>query len=499
MPAPSPQLGFAEFVWIWNETQNLGTPQLHKKISRWLDKRWHMGDKQLLLMAFRASGKSTLVGLFCAWILYGNRNLRILVLAAEQALAIKMVRNVKRIIERHPLTQGFKPKGAEQWAAEQFTILRDAELRDPSMLARGIGANLTGSRADIVICDDVEVPNTCDTVPKRVDLRSRLSEIDYILVPGGTQLYVGTPHSFFTIYADVARKEAGEDAAFLAGFKRLKIPIQKPDGTSNWADRYSQAQIDDLKRRHGPNKFNSQMMLEPLSLDGGRLSTDRLRLYESDIQYEERNEQATLLLEETELRSASCWWDPAYGAVGKGDGSVIACVYTSEDGRYWLHAVRYLTIDPNAGLDEARQQCHQVADFIHCYHLPSVTIETNGVGKFLPGLLRNVFQKRGLSCAVVEHHSHKPKDQRIIEAYDATLAAGNLMAHRSVWDTPFIMEMREWTPGNKRQAVDDGLDAVAGCLQSQPVRLKRDTSTPLNPRKWQGLGQGHTADSNFTP
>ena len=221
------------------------------------------------------------------------------------------------------------------------------------------------------------------------------------------------------------------------------------------------------------------------------------RLYDENITYEERNEEATLLLQGVKLVSASCWWDPAYGAVGKGDGSVIACVYTSDDGRYWLHAIRYLTIDTTAQLDEARQQCHQVTDFIKTYHLPSVTVETNGVGKFLPGLLRNVFQERGLSCAVVEHHSSKPKDQRIIEAYDAALAAGNLMAHRSVWDTPYIMEMREWTPGSSRQAVDDGLDAVAGCLQSQPVRLKRDTTTKTYPRKWHGLGQSLKADSDF--
>jgi hypothetical protein len=32
-------------------------------------------------------------------------------------------------------------------------------------------------RADVIICDDVEVPNTCDTPGKRLDLRQRLSEI----------------------------------------------------------------------------------------------------------------------------------------------------------------------------------------------------------------------------------------------------------------------------------------------------------------------------------
>ncbi|MEQ9556210.1 MAG: phage terminase large subunit [Rhodospirillales bacterium] len=180
-----PPVNFAVFVVLWNNLQGLNTPDLHIRMAQWLQGERQAGHRELLLMAFRNSGKSTLVGLFCAWMLWRDPDLRIMVLAADLALARKMVRNVKRIIERHPLTRHLKPPRADQWASEQFTVNRRAELRDPSMLARGIGANLTGSRADVVICDDVEVPNTCDTAPKRADLRARLAEIEYVLVPGG--------------------------------------------------------------------------------------------------------------------------------------------------------------------------------------------------------------------------------------------------------------------------------------------------------------------------
>ena len=224
-------IDFPVFVEIWNHAvQGQTTPQHHNRVAGWLQQRWRAGDRQLLLMAFRSSGKSTLVGLFAAWLLSRDPDLRILVLAADLALARKMVRNAKRIIERHPATRGLKPPRADQWAAEQFTVARPAELRDPSMLARGITANLTGSRADFVICDDVEVPNTCDTALKRADLRARLAEIDYVLTPAGTQLYVGTPHTYYTIYALEPRPEIGEAAPFLDGFRRLEIPLLGADG-----------------------------------------------------------------------------------------------------------------------------------------------------------------------------------------------------------------------------------------------------------------------------
>jgi len=488
-------VNFPEFVWIWNRRMGLGTPRHQIAMARWLARRWHGGERELLLMAFRSSGKSTIVGLFCAWVLSRHPDLRIMVIAADLALAKKMVRNVKRIIERHPLTPGLKPARRDQWAADQFTVSRPGELRDPSMVAKGIGANLTGARAEIVICDDVEVPNTCDSAPKRADLRERLTEIDYVMVPGGTQLYVGTPHSYYTIYADAPRRETGESRPFLDGFARLELPLIDAKGRSVWPDRFPPDRIAVLRKRSGPNKFDSQMMLRPVNIADGRLDPDRLRFYEAELVYAEGNGQPLLTLDGRRMVSAACWWDPAYGAPGKGDSSVVAALFTDEDGGYWLHRVRYLTFDPaQSEIDEASQLCRQVAAFAAELHLPAVQLETNGLGRFLPGLLRRELASGGIGCAVIEAASTRAKDQRIVDAFDAVLAAGALHAHRSVWTTPFITEMREWQPGGKCR--DDGLDAVAGCLLSQPVRLSRP-GFPAERPNWRPGGGGVLADSEF--
>jgi hypothetical protein len=489
---------FPEFVMVWNQHQGISTPRHQNRMARWLAERWYWKDRELLLMAFRSSGKSTIVGLYCAWLLSLDPNLRIMVLAADLALAKKMVRNVKRIVERHPLTQGLKPKRRDQWAADQFTVNRPGELRDPSMVAKGIGANITGSRAEIVICDDVEVPNTCDTAPKRADLRERLAEIDYVMVPGGTQLYVGTPHSFYTIYADQARLEAGETRPFLESFHRLEIPLVDSTGRSAWPERFPTEGIARLRKRSGPNKFDSQMMLRPVNIADGRLDPDRLRLYEAELVYAEGNGVPLLTLGGKRLVSAACWWDPAYGAPGKGDSSVVAAIFTDEDGGYWLHRVRYLEHDPalNDDIDEASQLCRQVAAFAAELHLPAVQLETNGLGRFLPGLLRREIGRGGTGAAVIETNSKRAKDQRIVDAFDAVLAAGALHAHRSVWDTPFVAEMREWRPGGKGH--DDGLDAVAGCLLSQPVRLGRVRSaSPAARADWRPGGGALRALTEF--
>lgn len=487
---------FPEFVWIWNARQKLSNPRHHVRMARWLAERWRGSDRNGLLMAFRDSGKSTIVGLFCAWGLLNDPDLRILVLAADHALAKKMVRNVKRVIERHPLTLRLKPRRRDQWASDQFTVNRPAELRDPSMCAKGLGANVTGSRADLIICDDVEVPNTCDSAPKRADLRERLAELDYVLVPGGMALYVGTPHTYYTIYAAGPRGAAEEEERpFLEGFSRLEIPLLDTDGNSEWPERFPVEKVAAIRRRSGPNKFSSQMMLRPVNIADGRLDPDRLRLYDGELDYAEANGEVVLRIAGARMVSASCWWDPAYGAPGRGDASVVACVFSDEDGGYWLHRVRYLVHDPKSPDDEASQMCRLVAEFAREFHLPAVRLEINGVGRFLPGLLRRELARTDVPCGVIEATSTRSKDGRIIEAFDAVLAAGALHAHRSVWTTPFIAEMREWRPGVSA-GHDDGLDAVSGCLLAEPVRLPRGAHATARP-EWRPGAKGWTAHTDF--
>ncbi|RDD60207.1 hypothetical protein DRB17_19280 [Ferruginivarius sediminum] len=471
-------------------------PRLHARMARWLEEAWQGGERELLLMAFRSAGKSTIVGLFCAWLLGRDPSLRILVLAADQALAVKMVRNVKRIVERHAFLERLKPERLDQWASDRFTVERPHELRDPSMLARGIGANITGSRADVVICDDVEVPNTCETAEKRTDLRERLAEIDYVLVSGGMQLYVGTPHTYYTIYAGTPRTDAGEEQPFLAGFRRLELPLLEGDGTSAWPERFPPRQIESMRRRSGPNKFASQMLLQPVNIADGRLDPDKLVFYDGELDYAEGNREAVLTLAGRRLVSASCWWDPSYGSPRGGDGSVIAAVFVDGEGRYYLHRIAYLTHDSAklAEVDEATQQCRAAARFARSLYLPCITLETNGLGRFLPGLLRRELSAMGVPCAVREIATHRSKDVRILEAFDAPLAAGALHAHRGIRETPFLREMREWRPG-ATGVRDDGLDAVAGCLFTEPVRLPRQASSGR--WNWRPGAGGISAPSDF--
>ncbi len=448
---------FLEFVWIWDKINHLSVPTHHKKIGRFLSRLFYQTERRYaLLMAFRNSGKSTLMGLFCAWVLTQNANLKILILSADMDLARKMSGHIQRILQIHPCCIGLKPLHPQEWASGRLTVSRSISDRDPSVLAKGLFSNLTGCRADIIICDDVEVPKTANTAAKRKDLRQRLNELNYILSPNGMILYVGTPHAQESIYQ------------VKDNWQKLILPIMDESGNPTWPERFDLNKIQQIQSVSSHSKFASQMMLQPMAPDDRRLDPSHLKPYSDELNYYEANHSALLTLAGKKLISGSAWWDPAFGRV-KGDKSVIACIFTDCEGHLYLHRIQYLDVPDHT--DAPQYQCQKVIQFLRENYLPALYIETNGIGQFLPALLKQELAKAHLSCAVIEKHSHQNKMERILGAWEAPLLNGQISAHHSIFQTPLIQEMQDFNACHSRH--DDGLDAVAGCLLNEPIRLQR--------------------------
>jgi hypothetical protein len=193
-------LSAIKFLNAWNELLGFTTPAHHKKIIAFLVDTLENAPRRALLLAFRHSGKSSVAGIFAAWALSVRPTMRILILSAETNLASRMVSHIKHILENHPACADMTPTLKKEWGAHKITIRRPIGIREPSVLCQGIHGNITGARADMIICDDVEVPNTSNTAAKRTQLRERLRELDFILAPDGAMIYIGTPHAHDTIY-----------------------------------------------------------------------------------------------------------------------------------------------------------------------------------------------------------------------------------------------------------------------------------------------------------
>jgi hypothetical protein len=192
--------------------------------------------------------------------------------------------------------------------------------------------------------------------------------------------------------------------------------------------------------------------------------------YAEEPDYREAGGRAQLSLLGRRLLSGGGFWDPAYGKPGAGDDSVLAVTFTDGEGNHYLHRLAWLTHDPNSATDPATQQCEAVARIARDLLLPVIRVETNGIGKFLPALLRQALSRANAACTVVEHASHRSKAERILAALDPALAARRLHAHESVFHTRFPAEMAAWRP-DATGVKDDALDALAGAMLAEPVRL----------------------------
>ena len=427
------KLSFDLFTAIWNLQQNQDTPQIHWRIVRWLARESRGASRRLLLMAFRGCGKSTLTGLFCAWRLCQDPDMRILILSADEALAENMLRHVRHILETHPVAAPLIPKKKQLWSADRLLIDRNTVGRDPSVRAAGVHSTITGARADLIICDDVEVPNTCDTVHKRAQLRDALRELDFILTPQGTILYIGTPHAEDSLYAP---------DGYLAHYTRLALPLTG----DAWPERFSPDAVALMRKTVGPRVFQSQMLLQPTRMADARLDPDRLRAYEAVPHFVMR----------------ACYWDPAFGHE-KGDQSVVVLAGIDLAQNVHIDALLVLPKAPREG-DAARVQCGLVCDFICAQDLSRITVETNGLGQFLPGMLRTRLRERGHRCSVIEHHATIQKNKRILHAFEARLAAGALYVNKNVLaGTHLAEQMRDWQPDHNNNR-DDLLDACAGAI-----------------------------------
>lgn len=105
----------------------------------------------------RDHGKSVQVCGRVLWELGRNPGLRVKLVCATEGLAAQRSRFLRDAIAGNQVLQDVFPdlRPGEPWAAEEFTVARPADVIGPTVSAVGVGTGSTGSRADLLVCDDV--------------------------------------------------------------------------------------------------------------------------------------------------------------------------------------------------------------------------------------------------------------------------------------------------------------------------------------------------------
>lgn len=244
------------------------------------------GTKRRIIQGFRGVGKSYVTSAFVCWLLLRNPDLAIMVVSASKDRADAFSTFTKRLIKEMPLLQHLQAKEGQRDSNVAFDVGPARAKHSPSVKSVGIMGQLTGGRADVIIGDDVEVPNNSETQMQRDKIAERVKEFDAVLKPGGHVIYLGTPQTEQSLYNRLL--ERGYEARvwpseipsrdFYVRMKNKLAPyvinlVERTD--YKWNDpidpkRFSKEDLTERKLSYGASGYALQFLLDTSLSDAER-------------------------------------------------------------------------------------------------------------------------------------------------------------------------------------------------------------------------------------
>ena len=184
---------------------------VHEELCRWWS-RLEAKDNQLVLLP-RDHGKSAMIAYRVAWWITKHPETTILYVSATSTLAEKQLKAIKDIltsdIYQYLWPEMVNPQEGkrERWAVDEISVdhpKRKAEgIRDATVKAAGITANVTGLHCNVAVLDDVVVPDNAYTETGRAQVRAFYSQLSSIESTGAKEWVVGTRYHPADLYKDM--------------------------------------------------------------------------------------------------------------------------------------------------------------------------------------------------------------------------------------------------------------------------------------------------------
>lgn len=195
---------FRRFMWyVWVKVLLLPIPtRIQYDIASFLA----TGPRRRMIQAFRGVGKSYITAAYIVWRLWNNPDEKVMVVSANEDFAKEISGFIRKILFGCDFLIELRPKADQRDNIQSFEVGLSGTSKSPSVKAVGITGQLTGSRATIVLFDDVEVMKNSATETQREKLEKLTGEAADVLVPGGEIIYLGTPQSIQSIYRKLPNK-----------------------------------------------------------------------------------------------------------------------------------------------------------------------------------------------------------------------------------------------------------------------------------------------------
>ena len=426
------------------------------------------GPKRLQIQAFRGVGKSWITGAFVLWTLFNDAEKKIMIISASKERADNMSIFLQKLIIETPWLAHLQPKSDDsRWSRISFDVACSPH-QAPSVKSVGITGQLTGSRADLMVLDDIEVPGNSMTEMMREKLLQLCTEAESILTPKDDSriCYLGTPQSCFTVYNKLAERAyrpfvwPSRFPRKLASYEGQIAPQLQEDidnGAEPWEctdpDRFDD---DDLVQREasmGRSNFMLQFMLDTSLSDAEKFPLKMADLIVTSVNPSKAPESVVWCSDpKNVIRDAPTVglpgdyfyspmqlvgeWDNYQETIasvdpsGRGSDETAVSYVSQRNGFLYLHEMRaYKDGYSDTTLLDILKGCKK-------YGVTTLLIESN----FGDGIVAELFKKHLINqkqrILIEETRANVRKEDRIIDSLEPVFNQHRLVVNRSVleWD-----------------------------------------------------------------
>lgn len=461
----------AFLVMVWKHLNLPAPTPIQLDIARCLQH----GDRREIYEAFRGVGKSWVTSAFVCWLLLRDPQLNILVVSASKERADNFTTFTLRLINELPILQHLIPRSDQRCSKVAFDVAPAEPDHAPSVKSVGISGQLSGSRADVIIPDDVEVPNNSATQMLRDKLSEQVKEFDAILKPGGRILYLGTPQTEFSLYNVLTergyvariwpvryptveqRRRYGDKLAPYIGSKLDADPTLSGKPTD--PKRFSEMDLIERETSYGKAGFALQFMLDTSLSDVDRYPLKLNDLIVTDMDFDRAPEKFIWSQSaEYVLNDVPC--------VGMNGDKYHKPMDFARDpfGHILTHAYQgvVMAIDPSGrGKDEtgvaiakmlnsqilvpwvcgfrdgySEKTLTAIANLAKLHKVNHIVIEKNFGDGMFAALLKPYLQ-RIYPCTIEEIHSLGQKELRIVDVLEPVMNQHRLIIDRKLIDADY--------------------------------------------------------------
>ena len=265
---------FAQFAFTDSDGQPLVQARVHWELQDFLT-----GHPRALIELPRDHGKSMQLCIRILWELGRRPGLRVKIVCASDALAMERGRFLRNAVADNlqvgmvfpHLTQG------QPWGADRFTVARPAEAIGPSVTALGIGAASTGSRADLLICDDIVDVRSIRSAAERERVKVFYREnLVNLLEPDGRLWNVFTPWHRDDLNAQLKKNDV------YALFRRAV----GDDLTPVWPAKWPRKRLQERRNEIGETSFARAYRLVCVPDDAVPIQADWVQFWSAPAEYD---------------------------------------------------------------------------------------------------------------------------------------------------------------------------------------------------------------------